>query len=151
MVVEQQTRLFAYIQRASSIMGRDRAWRILEDLVKEKRMAWMDRRRIFCKRGENPVDRAFELFYKNYLRLSLRDVEIVEKSDKRIVMRWRNPCPTLEACKALGLDTRYVCKMVYENPTQGFIKRVDDRLRFSRNYDAIRPYATYCEETIELV
>ena len=52
--------------------------------------------------------------------------------------------------RILGLDTRYVCKKVYEAPTQTFMKRIHPKLRFSRNYDAIRPHSDYCEETIEL-
>jgi len=37
-----------------------------------------------------------------------REGEIVEKTDKKLVMRWWNYCPVLEACKKLGLDMRVV-------------------------------------------
>jgi hypothetical protein len=32
-----------------------------------------------------------------------------------------------------------------------FLKHINPRLRFDRNYESIRPYAAYCEEIIELV
>jgi hypothetical protein len=74
----------------------------------------------------------------------------VEHTQKRIVMRWWNPCPTLEACNKLGLDTREVCKKAYEKPVQEFLKQINPRLRFGRNYESIRPHAACCEEIIEL-
>jgi hypothetical protein len=66
-------------------------------------------------------------------------------------MRWWNPCPTLEACVRLGLDTRTVCRQAYHQPVQVMLSRLDPRLRFERNYEALRPYVSYCEERIVLV
>jgi len=144
---QAQIRLFSYIQRIAPLLGRDRAWRILEDLVSEKRIRWLESQQI---RPGNPVEEAYRLFYLVYLGLDPGDVEVVEKTPRRLVVRWSNPCPTLEACRTLGLDTRYVCKNVYEGSTQAFMRRIHRNLRFSRNYDAIRPHSDYCEETIEL-
>lgn len=93
----------------------------------------------------------YHCFYVGYLRLSIpRDGEIVELTGKRLVMRWWNPCPTLEACKKLGLDTREVCKKAYHRPVQKFLTSINPRLRFDRNYENIRPYATWCEEMLVL-
>jgi propanediol dehydratase small subunit len=33
---------------------------------------------------------------------------------------------------------------------QEFLQRIDPRLRFDRNYTALRPYRDYCEELITL-
>jgi hypothetical protein len=45
-----------------------------------------------------------------------------------------------------------VCRAGSQGSIDELISRVDPRLRFSRNYvDGMRPYAAYCEETIELV
>jgi hypothetical protein len=143
-----QTRLFSYIQRIEPLVGREIAWEILEDLVKERRLRWLSSAKIG---GGNPVEEAYRLFYTEYLKLDPEDAEIVEKTPERIVVLWRNPCPTLDACRALDIDTRFVCRRVYESPTQAFVEKVDPRLRFSRSYEAIRPHSEYCEETIELI
>jgi hypothetical protein len=142
-----QTRLFSYIQRIEPLLGRERAWGILEDLVKERRLRWLSSAKI---RDGNPVEEAYRLFYSEYLQLNPGDAEIVERTPRRIVVRWKNHCPTLDACRALGIDTRFVCRRVYESTTQAFVEKVDPRLRFSRSYEAIRPHSEYCEETIEL-
>ena len=59
-----------------------------------------------------------------------------------------NPCPTLEACARLGLDTRVICRRVYEKSTQAFLSKLDPELRFLRDYQAIRPHAPGCRERI---
>lgn len=148
--VEQQIRLFRYIERVSKLTGRDEAWRILEELVTEKRLGWLSRRRIVSAAEPNPIERAFDLFYRQYLAAADDELEIIEKKPDRIVVRCRNPCPTLEACQTLGMDTRFVCRKAYELPTQIFLRRIDPGLRFIRNYHRIRPYAEFCEETIQL-
>lgn len=146
------TELFAEIMRVSNEIGMDEALAYLEQCVIEKRLAWLKANLGQVKDENDPVTDGYRWFYEKYLRVSLpEDGEIVEHSEKRLVMRWRNPCPTLEACKKLGLDTREVCKKVYEQPVEEFLKRLDPRLRFDRNYEAIRPYTSYCEEIIELV
>ena len=62
--------------------------------------------------------------------------------------RSKNPCPTLEACRRLDLDTRKVCRKSYEKPTQAFLSALDPELRFYRSYETIRPHADVCEERI---
>ena len=59
-----------------------------------------------------------------------------------------NPCDTLEACRELGLETREVCRALYEKPVQFLISQLDPELRFVRNYHHIRPEASECEEGI---
>jgi hypothetical protein len=142
-----QTRLFSYIQKIEPLLGRERAWGILEDLVKEGRLRWLNSAKIG---GGNPVEEAYRLFYTEYLKLDPEDAEIVERTPRKIVVRWKNHCPTLDACRALDIDTRFVCRRVYESATQAFMEKIDPGLRFSRNYEAIRPNSEYCEETIEL-
>jgi len=71
-----------------------------------------------------------------------------DESPDRIVWESRNRCPLLEACAALGLDTRAVCRPVNEQATQAFFSRLDPRLRFGRSYVEIRPHAACCREWI---
>ena len=144
--------LFNEILRASAEIGMEAALAYLEQCVTEKRLAWLKANRGEAGIENDPVLDGYVWFYEKYLGLSVpRDGEIVEHSRKRIVMRWWNPCPTLEACKKLGLDTREICKKVYQKPVQEFLKQIHPKLRFGRDYDHLRPYAAYCEEIIVLV
>jgi hypothetical protein len=145
------TELFREILRASNEIGLDEALSILERCVTEKRIIWATARLGEMKRTENPVLDGYHWFYEKYLSVSIpEDGEIVELSDKRIVSRWWNPCPTLEACKKFGLDTRVICKKAYHQPVQMFLMQLHPGLRFERNYDCLRPYTAYCEEIIFL-
>jgi tRNA(Arg) A34 adenosine deaminase TadA len=80
--------------------------------------------------------------------LSPDDLPIVSETDTEIVWQSANPCPTLEAVKALGLDTRTVCRAAYEKSTQAFVSQIDPQLRFLRSYEEIRPHADHCREMI---
>jgi hypothetical protein len=55
----------------------------------------------------------------------------------------------LEACKVLQLDTRKVCRLYSECSTDTLVKQIHPKLRFSRNYEKLRPYHESCEEIIE--
>jgi hypothetical protein len=146
------TGLFNEILRASNKIGMDEALAYLEQCVIEKRLAWLKANLGQVKNENDLVIDGYRWFYEKYLGVSIpKDGEIVEHTEKRIVMCWWNPCPTLEACKKLGLDTREICKKSYQKPVQVFLKHINPKLRFDRNYENIRPYAVYCEEIIELV
>jgi len=75
---------------------------------------------------------------------------VIARSERKLVFHSKNFCPTLEACRILGLDTRTICKRLNETATDALVKQVDPRLRFSRNYEKIRPFEDYCEEMITL-
>jgi len=109
--------------------------------VRNRNPSWGDRR-------PTPRD-VYELFFEEYLGLDLDEVPVVEETDSKIVWRSFNRCPTLEACTRLGLDTREVCRRVYEKSTQAFVAAIDPGLRFGRSYERIRPHAEFCEEWIE--
>jgi len=119
--------------------------------VIEKRLLWWDRNVKALKKIGNPLIDGYKIFYESYLGLSIpQDGKIVELTDRQLVTRWWNYCPTLEACQTLGLDTREICKKVYHKPVQVLLLKIDPSLRFKRNYDALRPYTPYCEEIIAL-
>ena len=145
------TELFNEIVLASNEIGMDEALAYLGECAIEKRAAWLKANLAGIRQEDDPVMAGYKWFYENYLRVSVpEDGEIVEHTERRLVMRWWNPCPTLEACKKLGLDTREVCKKAYEKPVQEFLKQIHPKLRFERNYENIRPHAAYCEEIIVL-
>jgi len=150
-VVAGHVRLLDYVLAVATAVGDELAWQLLEERVRDKRLAWwagIDPDRLG---PGSPVELAHRLLYFDYLELDPDDGEVVERTERRIVTRWRNPCPVLEACDRLGLDTREVCRRAYERPCEDLLRRLDPRLRFRRSYETIRPHAAWCEETIELV
>ncbi len=145
------TELFNEILLVSGEIGIDEALAYLEQCVIEKRLAWLAANLHEAPEENDPVMAGYRWFYEKYLRASVpKDGEIVEHTEKRLVMRWWNPCPTLEACKKLGLDTREICQKAYHKPVQEFLKQIHPGLRFERNYERLRPHAAYCEEIIVL-
>jgi hypothetical protein len=145
------TELFQTILSIAQEIGLDAALACLEQCVVEKRLSWWDRNAEALEIMGDPLRDGYSMFYEGYLGLSTpQDGEIVEATDRRLVTRWWNPCSTLEACKKLGLDTREICRKVYHQPVQVLLSKMDPRLRFERNYAALRPYAPYCEEIIRL-
>jgi tRNA(adenine34) deaminase len=143
--------LFQTILSIAEKVGLDDALACLERCVIEKRLSWLDRNVTALEKTGNPLMDGYKMFYESYLGLSIPpDGEIVEATDRQLVTRWWNDCPTLEACQKLGLDTREICKKAYHKPVQVLLSRIDPRLRFKRNYAALRPYTPYCEEIIAL-
>lgn len=148
---EDSTALFQAVLSVADEIGLDRALAYLEQCVIEKRLAWLDQNLNRLNRTDDPVLDGYHLFYEIYLGVSTpTDGEIVEKTGHKMISRWWNHCPTLEACKLLGLDTRKICKQVYHQPVQVFLLRVHPKLRFERNYESLRPRTAYCEEIIRL-
>ena len=113
------------------------------------RMAWLDR--ALPKKGAYQTwtpRQVFELLFFEQMGLERDDLIVVSDTDKEIAWLSRNRCSLLEACNALGLDTRKVCRPVNEKATQAFLSRIDPQLRFHRSYAEIRPYARHCQERI---
>jgi hypothetical protein len=143
--------LFKIILAVAEDIGRDQALALLERCVTEKRLSWAEHNLEDFKRTDDPVFDGYRLFYETYWKVSVpEDGEIVARTAYKLVIRWWNPCPTLDACQRRGLNTREICHKVYCRPVQELIQKLDPRLKFTRNYAAIRPYAPYCEEIIYL-
>jgi hypothetical protein len=148
---ENCSQLIRTVLSVGDEVGLDRALAYLGDCVIEKRLAWLDRNLERLDQTEDPVYDGYRLFFESYLGLSTpEDGEIIEHIQEKMVIRWWNPCSTLEACKELGLDTREICSKAYHRPVQEFLSRVHPKLRFERNYEALRPHAPFCEEIIVL-
>ena len=125
------------------------SYQVIEAEVAQKRLAWFREHDQIAARYEQPTPRqAFELLFFGYLGLSPDKLPIVSETETEVVWQSANPCPTLEAAKALGLDTRTVCRAAYEKSTQAFVSQLDPQLRFLRSYEEIRPYASHCREMI---
>ena len=145
------TELFQTILSIADDIGLDQALAYLEQCVIEKRLAWLDKNLAEFERTNDPVLDGYRLFYEVYLGVSVpQDGEIIEQTKRKMVMRWWNHCPTLEACQKLGLSTREICQKVYHQPVQAMLSKIDPRLTFERNCMALRPHTPYCEEIIVL-
>lgn len=115
-----------------------------------RRLRWFwENRSTFDFITDDILDSGYRLLLKR-LGITEREAPIVRRSDREIVFHSMNLCPTLEACKILELDTRYVCSRMNEASTDTLLKQVDSRLKFTRNYGKLRPYTEYCEEVISL-
>jgi tRNA(Arg) A34 adenosine deaminase TadA len=114
-----------------------------------RRVAWFKQRYGAAQPGLPATPRrAYELFLLEYLGLRPEQVPVVSETATEIEWLSLNPCPTLEACGQLGLDTRLVCRTVYERPVQALLSQLDPQLRFQRSYTEIRPHAPHCRERI---
>jgi hypothetical protein len=143
-------KLFQAVKSVADKVGMDKALELLGRRDEERRTAWISKNMERLKRSGNIFDDVLRIFYKECVGVQIGEVgEIIERTDKKLVTRWWNHCPILEACKKYGLDTREVCKKAYHLPNQTFLSALDSRLKFNRNYEAgIRPHAPYCEEII---
>ena len=95
------------------------------------------------------IKTAYQLFTTK-LGITAEDAPVISRDEKKLVLHSSNFCPTLEACKILNLDTRFVCRHLSEKPTTDLLRRLHPKLRFTRNYEKLRPYTDYCEEIIQI-
>jgi tRNA(Arg) A34 adenosine deaminase TadA len=120
--------------------------------ITTRRLKWLDA--YLAQRGVfvpfTPRE-AFEALFFQQMGLDPRDLPAVSESADRIVWESRNRCPLLDACLALDMDTRRVCRRVNERATQAFFSRLDPQLRFHRSYIEIRPHSDLCREWITRV
>ncbi len=124
--------------------------RLHEELDKKRQAWWEAKGGSMALNGTLPRQ-AYTMLLLIYMGLDPVDVPVVCEDERKITWRSFNFCPMLEACRRLGLDTRLVCRQGTEASVQNLVARLDPRLRFSRNYrDGMRPYAAYCEESIEI-
>ena len=131
--------------------GGSDAWSKAGQDLLQKRIAWFEKKKesILAESQGTEVEKAYQLILMK-LGISEKEAPIVEKSQGRIIFHSINPCPALQACVILGLDTREVCALHTEKATEQLIKKINPNLRFTRNYEKVRPHAAYCEEIITL-
>jgi hypothetical protein len=126
-------------------------WTTIEERLLTKRLRWFGENKewIVEKLDGSPIERAYQLMLLK-LDITEKEAPIVEKTSNRITLHSKNFCPVIGACDKLGLDTRIVCKKIFERPMEELLGKIDPRIRFSRNYESIRPHSPYCEEIISL-
>jgi len=92
----------------------------------------------------------YELFYIDFLKVQEEDCKIIEMSENKLVTRCKNKCPILDLSLSIDLDTKISCKKISEGPCKCFLKKLNKRITFERNYEHIRPLKDDCEETITI-
>lgn len=127
------------------------SWRSLGLELTRKRIAWFEKNknRIVPDLKGSEVEKAYQLILMK-IGIAEKEAPITEKTDDRLVFHSENPCPALDACEILGLDTRVVCRLHTEKATDTLIKKLNPHLEFTRNYARLRPDSPFCEEIIEL-
>ncbi len=120
----------------------------LSEELRAKRIAWF-KSQDWHHDHQDILDAAYQLFLTK-LGIDESEAPVVDRQGDRLVIHSRNFCPTLEACRILGLDTREICRQLNEEPTQALLQQLNPNLRFRRNYNCLRPYQPYCEEMIVL-
>lgn len=124
----------------------------LENRHLRRKLDWIEanRDKITPRQGERLVDAAVRVLYKMAVQFPDGYMVITEKTDDQVTIETRERCPILDACQFLSLDTRAICKEIFEYPYQAILEAVNPRLQFSRNYELHRPYHDCCTETITL-
>lgn len=125
-------------------------WKIAKEQT-VKRVAWYIANKEKLTLTGSLVRQAYTLVMVANMKINLSEIPVIYEDKKKIIWHSFNFCPVLEACKCLGLDTRVICRIGYEKPIQNLISCLNPKLRFSRNYEKIRPYVEYCEEIIEFI
>jgi len=127
----------------------------LVSLIVQRRLNWLKEnlKRLLKKYAYlDDLEKAHMIIGFENMKIDQTKQKITRISRTKIRIDSYNFCPYLEACKILGLDTRFVCKEIMEKSTQIVLEAINPRIGFSRNYQNIRPYnPDYCEEYLELV
>ncbi len=119
--------------------------------LSKKRRGWYEQNKAKLNLQGSDPRKAYQMVLLEYMKLNPDEVLVVFEDEKKITWKSNNWCPVLEACQRLGLDTRRICRAGWESSVQDMIELINPKLRFSRNYNLLRPHGDYCEETIELV
>jgi len=119
--------------------------------IKKRRLEWFEKNKDNLHLKGTEVRRGFQLVVFEYMGIKPEEMPVIEETEKKITWRAYDFCPYYEAMKKLGLDSKIVCKYATEMPVQALLDLINPKLRFSRNYEKIRPHTEYCEETIKLI
>ncbi|MFA5776577.1 MAG: hypothetical protein WC988_03435 [Patescibacteria group bacterium] len=147
-----------YIKRLKTVISRSKKIGLEQALaewaneIASRRLAWFKQNRDCLTRLKGTeVRKGFQLVMLEYMGINPKEIPIVKETKTKITWHAHDFCPYFEAIQQIGLDTRIVCKFATEKPCQALLDAYNPKLRFSRNYQKIRPNASFCEETIELV
>lgn len=122
----------------------------LAEQITKRRLKWLEENRHLLREDLPLPEAAFRLIVHEHMNVR-EGIEMEMVSDNLLKAENRNFCPYLEACRELGLDTKYVCKEIGEPSLVAFFQKINPRLHFSRDYDKIRPHHDCCVEYVEVI
>lgn len=127
----------------------------LAELISQRRLKWVKENlsaMLIKYRELSPEEQAYRIIYFDHMKINPHHSKMIRLTPKKIQINSYNFCPYLEACGKLNLKTKHICKHVGEPSIIKMIKKIHPNLKFSRNYNKIRPHGgDYCEEYIELI
>ena len=127
----------------------------LADIIMKRRINWIKNSlEKMLKKYANlpPEEQAYRIIFLDHMKINPKHSKMTRISKTKIRIKSYNFCPYFEASNQLNLDTKCICKDVGEPSIQKMCKIIHSKLRFSRNYDNIRPNnSEYCEEFIEII
>ena len=144
--VEGWIRLLTYVKEVMNEIGEEKALEILSNTQIQELKKWFAENVAKRDLNEPPLLAAYRMLFEDMLGCSISEIDIVEQSEERIVHHYKLPCPILDACLKLDLDTRKICKALFHEALNELMQLVDPRLRFDRDYEKLRPYVPYCLE-----
>lgn len=147
-----ENKFYKQIEKQIKILksGKDK-YKNIENKYCCKRLKWYNENTdLTNKLKGDDLEKAYNLLLLK-LGISKKEAPIYKKIKNRITFHSTNFCPTLEACKILGLDTRIICIDIFEKSAEVLLQKINPKLKFTRNYKKLRPYTKYCEEMIYLV
>ena len=146
-------RLIRYVMKVGEVIGTDRAFELLSELMTAEGEVWTQRE--LKKLGITGIDAlsGWELFrnFKQMFGLEVLKPEehiVVERGPNRVVINCTAWCPILEACRELNIPTRQVCENLMLSYERGVLKALNPKLKLS--VGKIRPEDKYCEYVIEV-
>ncbi|RLI12206.1 hypothetical protein DRO33_02925 [Candidatus Bathyarchaeota archaeon] len=147
-------RLITYVRKVGEIIGQDRAYEILSEIMLAEGEAWTNRE---LKRLDiSGIDAlsGWELL-RNFKQMfgleTLKPEEhvVAESGPNKVVINCTAWCPILEACEELNIPTRKVCESLMLSFERGVLRALNPKLKLT--VGKIRPEDKYCEYIIELV
>ncbi len=151
---EQQKAIEEKIEQLQKIIDRTLSPQGLADLITKRRVEWIrkNRKEMLAKYDKlNPEEQTYRILCFDHMRINPEHIKMTRISPTKIRIDSYNPCPYLEACNQLDLDTRFVCKKIGEPSVQRFCEIINPDIKFSRNYQNLRPHTPFCEEYFEVL
>jgi hypothetical protein len=125
----------------------------LAELIMQRRITWFEENKdaILSKYADlSDEEKAYRTIFFDHMKIDPEHSKMKKVGSTKIKIESYNFCPYLEACKQLGLDTKFVCKEICEQSIQKVSEMINPKIKFSRNYQKIRPYNYFCEEYFEI-
>ncbi len=112
----------------------------LASMITERRLSWLKENRHLLRNDLPLPEAAYRLLVFDHMGVD----------DNLLIAKCKHFCPYLEACKKVKVGTEFVCKEIGEPSIVEFMKEINPRLSFDRDYGRIRPYWAYCLEYVRL-